>query len=84
MVGHLRPVGFRMPENDDPARFCDAHEIQLRMKQATRRRELTWGFATGGGSGSAGEEPLRAFEELGDRRVAARRVGLGGVEYQRQ
>src|SRR4051812_1146864 len=44
MIGHLRPVGFRMPEKDNPAGFCDAHGIQLRTKQAMGRRELTGGF----------------------------------------
>ena len=42
MVGHLRPVGFRMPEEDDPAGFCDAHASQLRTKHAMGRRELMW------------------------------------------
>jgi hypothetical protein len=49
VVGHLWPVGFRMPEEDDPAGFCDAHGSQLRMKQAMRRRELTCAFTWGQG-----------------------------------
>ena len=85
VIGHLGPVGFRVPEEDDPAGFCDAHDIQLRMKQAMGRRELTGGSAgaaMGCSRRSTRHQLPRPLEEVGDHRVAGRGLGVRRVQDQ--